>query len=398
MINENKKNDQFLTEVFKQILLFFSYFKENNLTLKQLLIFGLLFLSVTRLTAQNFNNIEFVENKGQWDPRVEYRGQISNGAFFIRNGGFTVVQHNPADFQMIGKFLHGVNQSGNAVTSSDKLVLRSHAWNVDFIGASPQAQVLADKIVPSHNNYFFGTDQQKWASNCRIFQAVTLKDVYPNIDVRYYTDNEFLKYDIIVKPGGDVSKIALKYDGIDKVQVKNKELVVTTSVGDMKESSPYTFQSTTKGKQEIIAKYKVENNIVRFEIKDYDPSQTLVIDPIIVFGSFAGSTADNWGFTATYGPDGSMFGGGIVFDGGGSFPTSPGAFITTFQGGVASTTSSFGFDMGIIKLNPMGTNRVYATYMGGGGNKQPHSLVVDNAGNLVIAGRTNSSNYPVNNG
>ena len=38
----------------------------------------------------------------------------------------------------------------------------------------------------------------------------------------------------------------------------------------------------------------------------------LVIDPTLMFCSFAGSTADNWGYTATYGPDGSFYGGGIV--------------------------------------------------------------------------------------
>ena len=32
--------------------------------------------------------------------------------------------------------------------------------------------------------------------------------------------------------------------------------------------------------------------------------------------------------------------------------------------------------------------------LGGSGNEQPHSLVVDGQGNLVIAGRTNSANYP----
>ena len=54
----------------------------------------------------------------------------------------------------------------------------------------------------------------------------------------------------------------------------------------------------------------------------------------MIFCSFTGSTADNWGFTATYGPDGSMYGGGIVFDPG--FPVSPGAFQTNFGGGVSS--------------------------------------------------------------
>ena len=51
--------------------------------------------------------------------------------------------------------------------------------------------------------------------------------------------------------------------------------------------------------------------------------------------------------------------------------------------------------MGIIKFNPSGTSRIYATYIGGKGNEQPHSLVVDANNNLIIAGRTNSINYPV---
>ena len=39
--------------------------------------------------------------------------------------------------------------------------------------------------------------------------------------------------------------------------------------------------------------------------------------------------------------------------------------------------------------------RLYATYIGGNGNEQPHSLIVDAQDNLVIAGRTNSdTSYP----
>ncbi len=124
------------------------------------------------------------------------------------------------------------------------------------------------------------------------------------------------------------------------------------------------------------------------------PASTLIIDPQVIFCSFSGSTADNWGFTATYGPDGSMYGGGIVFNGG-SFPVSPGAFQTTFQGGGGSGTGPI--DIGIIKLSPDGSTRMYATYIGGSGNEQPHSLIVDNQGNLILAGRTNSPNYPLRN-
>ena len=385
----------FLTQVFNPFLLKFGYFNTtNNLTLKRFLIFAALIIPSFASIAQSYNNIEFIENKGQWDNRVEYKGNVSNGAFFIRSGGFTVLQHNAADYAAVGRFLHGHKADGSPVYPTDKITLRSHAWQVDFLGASPNVKTVPDKKISTYNNYFIGNDQSKWASNCGLYQAITMKDVYPGIDVRYYTDNEFLKYDIIVKPGGDVSKIALKYDGVNKLQVKNKELLITTSVGELKETLPYSYQTSAAGKTDVVCKYVVRDNVVRFEVKNYDPTQTLVIDPVVIFGSFSGSSADNWGFTATYGPDGSMYGGGIVLDGGGSFPASNGAFQTTFQGGLGSGSAG-AIDMGIIKLNPAGTNRLYATYIGGGGNEQPHSLVVDNQGNLVIAGRSNSNNYPV---
>ncbi len=389
--NQMTMSQHFLTQVFNPSFLKFCYFNTNNLTLKQFLIFTAIIFPAFAAIAQSHNNIEFIENKGQWDSRVQYKGNVSNGAFFIRAGGFTVLQHNPGDFASVATFLHGQKADGSPVRPSDKIVLRSHAWDVDFLGASPDVKTVADKAISTYNNYFIGSDQSKWAGGCHIYQAITLKDVYPNIDVRYYTDNEFLKYDIIVKPGGDVSKIALKYNGIDKLQVKNKELMVTTSVGEMKESSPYTYQSTVNGKNEISCKYVVKDNVLRFDVKNYDPTTTLIIDPVVIFCSFSGSSADNWGYTATYGPDGSMYGGGTVFNSG--FPTSPGAFQTTFQGGVGGAGN--GFDIGIIKLSSNGSNRMYATYLGGGGDEQPHSLVVDNQGNLIVAGRSNSGNYPV---
>jgi hypothetical protein len=57
----------------------------------------------------------------------------------------------------------------------------------------------------------------------KLYQAITYKNVYPNIDVRYYSEAGSLKYDIIVHPGGDVDKIALRYEGVDKLQLKNNE-------------------------------------------------------------------------------------------------------------------------------------------------------------------------------
>lgn len=326
-------------------------------------------------------NIEFVENKGQWDSRVKFMGDFGASAFFIHQNGYTVLQNHPGDWEEVVSKDH--KHGGKKGT--EKKTLRSHAYKVEFLGGNPNPEIIADKPIITYNNYFIGTDPSKWAANCKIFQGVTLKNIYPNIDVRYYSDGGFLKYDLIVKPGGNPSQILMKFEGPDKLEVKNKELIIKTSVGDLKELTPYTYQAKEKGREEVAARYVLKNNILQFDVKAYDPKTTLVIDPTLTFCSFSGSTADNWGYTATYGPDGSMYGGGTVK--GNGFPVSPGAFQQSFGGAED--------DIGIIRLSPDGSSRIYATYIGGNSTEQPHSLIVDGQGNLVVAGRTNSSNYPV---
>lgn len=348
-----------------------------------------LFLFFTTALRAQFGNIEFIENKGQWDNRIKYMGDVPAGSFFIRADGFTILQHNQQDLETMREIVHGHTRAKDP-KAKQQLTLRSHAYNVDFIGSSDKYEIIPDKIISTYNNYFLGNDPSKWASNCRIYQAVTLKNVYPNIDVRYYTENGQMKYDIIAKPGADISRIAMRYTGTEKLEVKNKELVIGTSVGNVKELDPYTYQFENGQRKQVSAKYVVKGNEVRFDVKNYNRNETIIIDPTLIFSSFSGSTASNWGYTATFGPDGSMYGGGIILPPAGVFP-SPGAFQTVYGGSGGTGTTS---DMGIIKLSPNGSNRLYATYVGGSGNEQPHSLIVDGAGNLVIVGRTNSSNYP----
>ncbi|HLF47405.1 MAG TPA: PKD domain-containing protein [Chitinophagaceae bacterium] len=345
----------------------------------------ILALLTTTLHAQT-GNIEFIENKGQWNDQVKFKSDIPAGNFFIRSSGFTVLQHNENDLKQLQEVIKGHQVIPNGKSSS--LILRSHAYHVDFLDASPHYEIIPDKLQTYYNNYFIGNDQSKWAANCKIYQGVTLKNVYPNVDVRYYTENGRMKYDIVVKPGADLKKIALKYTGADKLEIKNKELLVKTSVGEVKEMDPFTYQYENNQRKQVSSKYILKGNEVRFDIRNYNASEVLIIDPTLIFVSFSGSTGDNWGYTATYGPDGSFYGGGINNASG--FPVSTGAFQTTYGGGSGQPPS----DISIIKLSPNGTSRIYATYIGGSGEEQPHSLIVDGAGNLVIAGRSNSSNYP----
>ena len=340
------------------------------------------------LSQTGFSGFEFVENKGQWDSKVKFCGQINSGAFFLQPDGFTVLLHNPQELQNIMHMFH----NGQAISEEEGKVLHSHAYAVHFVGANKNIEIIPEKIQNAYNNYFIGNNPSKWAANCRVYAALTYKNVYPNIDVRYYSDQGRLKYDLVIHPGGDVNNIALKYEGIDRLTVENKELLIKTSVGEVKELHPYSYHVNELIKEEVECRYQLsENNTVRFKVRNYSTNATLIIDPTLIFSTFSGSASDNWGFSATPGPGGTSFAAGIVF--GSGFPVSPGAFQTNFQGGNVQ-----GIDIGIIKLSADGSNRIYATYLGGNADEYPHSLISDPQGNLIVAGKTYSGNYPVSPG
>jgi gliding motility-associated-like protein len=70
----------------------------------------------------------------------------------------------------------------------------------------------------------------------------------------------------------------------------------------------------------------------------------------------------------------------------------PGAFQA-----VAGANTGLYSDMFVQKINPTGTNLVYSTYLGGGGQDDINygdGIAVDAAGNAYITGGTGSSNFP----
>lgn len=379
------------------------------------------------------SNIEFVENKGQWDPRVQFKGELPTGALYLEKKGFSALLYHPDDLMRMTEAHHGVTGAGGSAPAppgngggggdqklaaaagggDQKLAasagapgasgrgasgemspqagiapvdqLRAHAYRVSFDNANDDVTIVPDKILPGYNNYFIGNDRSKWAADCRVFQGVTYQNLYPNIDVRYYTNEGQLKYDIIVHPGGDVRRVRMRYEGADRLSIRKNQLVVGTSVGAVTQLSPYSYLYNASGRTDIRCRYIIRNgNTVSFDLPDHDNTATLIIDPTVVFCSFTGSKVSNWGFTATPGPDGSFYAGGIVF--GSAFPYTTGALQPVYGGGQ--------IDVGLLKLNASGTNKVYATYLGGSESETPHSLICDGQGNLTILGRTYSSNFP----
>lgn len=324
--------------------------------------------------------VRFIENKGQWKSFILYKADIPGGDLFITNKGLV---YNLVDEQALHEQQHKkVDAPVNA-----------HAIFVDFTGANNNYTHQAYIPAVTLYNYYLGKEESKWATGARAYQKVVLQNVYPQIDFEIVGEDGGVKTAFIVKQGANPSEIKLVYRGANQLSLSNGDLNVQHSLGQIKEHKPISFISNGTKNEPVESAYLLRNDTLSYNInlgKGLSHNDSLVIDPSVVFSTFSGSVADNFGFTATHDHLGNAYGGGTVYST--NFPVTPGAYQLNFGGGFNDDGPSR--DVGILKFSANGTQLLYATYLGGSGNEQPHSMSCDAAGNLYVMGTTKSTNFP----
>ena len=230
-------------------------------------------------------------------------------------------------------------------------------------------------------------------------------------------------------------------------------LRIQTSLGALTDTRPVSYQVIDGERVPVESRFALgTGGHYRFALAAYDPRRPLVIDPGLVYSTYLGGSgrdigygiavdgagsAHVTGFTlslnfpttvgafettsngdldafvtkldpsgaslaySTYlGGSGLDVGYGIAVDGSGSayvsgstgstdFPTTAGAFDTTYNGDG---------DAFVTKLNPSGSAPlVYSTFLGGSGSDgvvQGSGIAVDAAGSAYVTGFTSSADYP----
>lgn len=343
------------------------------------LLFNILLLSCIALNAHNHDEgTRYIKNHGQWNSKVLYKADLGNGALFLEKDRFTFNLYNADEYHK--------NHTNPTATP---IYLKTHAYQVEFLNAlSPSFSAKGD--FPEYYNFITNRDQKKHQSKLKAKQTVTYNNLYKGVDLSVYSAGNFIKYDFILAPNADASNIELRYNGVDKLKIDYAgNLVTTTSLGKVIEQKPYAYQIINGAKQEVKCKYVLENQTVSFSLGKYNKDYELVIDPVLIFGSYSGSTGNNFGMTATYGNDGSLFAGGIAF--GAGYPTTLGAFDETFNG----TPSSGIVDVVISRYDSTGSNLIYSTYFGGISTETVHSLIATPSNDLFFYGVTSSLDLPV---
>lgn len=324
------------------------------------------------------SQIRFTQNKNQWDDHIAYRAQLDGGALFLEQSG-------KLTFHFYDKDSYRARHLGKIASPN----LKFHAYSVEFPGAFANPQFLPGEAFPDYDNYYIGNDPQHWASGVRHFRQLSLKNLYPSIDALYIGKQQSIKYNFIVRPGGNPAEIKMRYTGVDDIRIKDGKLYISTSVKDMIEERPFVYQVIGGDTIEIPSRFVLKDHTVSFKLmKDYDPALPLIIDPLLVFAAQSGSTADNFGMTATYDDRGCLYSGGTVFNVG--YPTTTGAYDMSFNNTVAPGRT----DVAITKYDSAGTFLKYSTYLGGNNAETVSSLVVDKNNNLCLYGATGSSNFP----
>ncbi|WP_201986843.1 DUF7948 domain-containing protein [Hymenobacter rubidus] len=332
-------------------------------------------------------SLEFVENKGQWDAHARYAAALPGGRLFAEADGLTFALLANGGPAQLG---HGAKRPKDPATEGP---VRGHAFTLRFDKAAATAVLTAETATAERRNYFLGADPKRWARDVRGFRQLRYAGLWPGVNARVYESaDQHLEYDFELAPGASAAAIALRHDGADALTLDPAgNLVIKTSVGTVTERAPLAWQTDAAGQHRPVAcRYQLRGKTVHFALGKYDHARLLTIDPVVVFSTYTGSAADNWGFTATYDAAGNLYSGGIAFDAG--YPTSPGAFQTTFAALI---------DIALIKYNTSVTGaaaRVWATYLGGSSAEFPHSLVVNSQGELLVLGSSGSSDYPTTSG
>jgi gliding motility-associated-like protein len=330
-----------------------------------------------------YSQTAFFRNDGQWEKEILYKSDFNSGKLYIEDG---MLNYNFYDTKDMDKYVSDHHQT-QKYDDHQELNIKGHCLKTNFINSNKNLKVSELEKIKEYANFYIGNEPSKWASKVPAFQNLVLENLYTNIDLKLTVNPNGYKYDFIVKPYANEAEILIEYLGAEKVEIESGNLRIATSVNDIIEQKPYAYQIVDGEKRTVACHFILKNDKVSFSFPEgFDNSKELIIDPVIIFSRISGSSADNFGYTATYDSKENAYGAGSVFSFG--FITTPGAFDLTFDGG--ST------DVGILKYSSDGLQRLFATYLGGNQPDLPHSLVVNSRDELYVLGTTGSNNFPTN--
>lgn len=331
----------------------------------------------------------FIENKGQWPDPVLFQTKLDGGNLWVQQHKFV---YHLQDYEVLHKA-----HRGELAKKGEQL--RQRVIHANFVNSNEVNTVVKSEATSNYFNYLLGNEPKHWAYNVHGYHNVLLEDLWDGIHLKLIEQQKELKYEFHVQPNVSTEKIKIEYVGQTDIKIDRKgNLIVYSDLGQIIEEKPYAYQIINGSIREVECAFELKNNQVGFALGDYNKTVELIIDPILVFATYAGSVTDNFGMTATYGHDGTAFSGGTVY--GNAYPTpDPFAFDVTSNFTVADNPVYGITDVFLSHYSADGTNMLWTTFLGGGdgsdGSETVHSIIADLDNNIYMYGATSSPDFPM---
>jgi uncharacterized repeat protein (TIGR01451 family) len=317
----------------------------------------------------------FEINAGQVDPRVNFLARGSGFSLFLTSSGATLRLRRPTP-----------PAAGPREASGDAVL------GLRLLGANQSVRPEGHEKLPGRSNYLLGRDPARWRTNVSRYARVSYREVYPGVDLVFYGDQARLEYDLVVAPGADVGRIQLRFDGAASERVDdNGDLVMRLADAEVRQFRPVVYQEWDNGRHLLSARYVLDAaGDVGFEITGGRADKTLIIDPVLAYSSFLGGSGIDVGHAVAVDANDNVYVTGATYSI--DFPTQ----------GPEQPANAGGSDAFVTKLDPTGTVVLFSTYLGGSAQENDYNtrvessgVAVDSVGNVYLAGRTNSIDFPV---
>ncbi|MCK4614319.1 MAG: SBBP repeat-containing protein [Thermoplasmata archaeon] len=259
---------------------------------------------------------------------------------------------------------------------------RTSVVMVSFEGANPVTPEGRGEL--SHkSNYFLGNDSEKWRTGVTNYQEVVYENLYDGIELVFYTTEKGLKYDFVVFPGANPEEICFSYEGVNDIYIDSMgNLHLTMPSGEMVEETPFSYQIKHGEMKKIDSHFQVLGKKVNFIIGRYDPSNPLIIDPLI-YSTFVGGINGDGGSDIVMDSEKNAYITGSTYSP--NFPTTLGAYDTYYNGD---------WDVVVFKLDSSGSSLLYSTFVGGSDWDAGYAMAIDDEGNAYVTGSTTSQDFP----
>lgn len=334
----------------------------------------------------------FIENKGQWPDEVKYLAKSKGMNTWITNNGVVY------DFYKIentgdSQFRQFIKRDPS-MYNDKKMERTGHVVKMGFNLKNTKDQTQGIRQIPgkksnSYFNYFLGNDSKKWKANVPAYDEITTENVFDGIDIRYYYDKGSIRYDFIVEPGADPSKIKMNFDlgqnSNYNISISpDGDLLMNTSIGVIKNQNLLAYQKDKITGEQLIIPCTFELNrdgTVGFNADNYDRSMELIIDPLVYSTFLGGNSSESFYGIEIDDDENVILGGGTISS---DFPLTAGAY----------THLSGSHEAWITKLNSTGTDIIFSSVFGGSNIDYISGLDIDADGNIYAGGGTYSNDFP----